>query len=541
MQILDQIRSAFLDRRFRTESTANSYWETRTQSLSYIRSFFDNVNERTSINHSIAEFFRSMTIVAADPVSGAPRTLMQTAAMDLVQQLNLIYQGLIDFQVVENRAVETKVGDINTIAEHIAELNQAIYGFELTGMIANDLRDKRNLLIDTLSNYIDIEYEEYPDRFGHTMMKLTIAGVSLVDHDNINKLGIGYVDNVLAGEEQVAMPYWVHRMEREIGMREPRQADYASLDDYETAMEFYRQLVDAALQVDVNQENVHIALNMNRITGGELKAHMDMRDEVDGGIDSTKRGIPYYIEMINNLARALVSEINEQHRLGFTDHPDEGSRDGVNFFLEDNAFVTWIGAAPGDVLRWDPLQDGWVNTGGVLFTDPAAFGYTRNFDLSRVTARNIQLSAEVQRSAFNIAASSVFVRRPDDTGSGDPGQLQGGNNENMLLLNRLFQSTNISILVNGERKQIGSFDDYATTIRFDVGTTMSTAEQTAATNRILRHAAENQRTAIAGVSLDEEMVHLVKFNHAYNGAARVITQMDDALDRLINGTGRVGL
>jgi len=44
VKILDQIRSAYLDRRFRDESGIHSYWETRAQSLSYIESYFDNVN-----------------------------------------------------------------------------------------------------------------------------------------------------------------------------------------------------------------------------------------------------------------------------------------------------------------------------------------------------------------------------------------------------------------------------------------------------------------------------------------------------------------
>ena len=78
-------------------------------------------------------------------------------------------------------------------------------------------------------------------------------------------------------------------------------------------------------------------------------------------------------------------------------------------------------------------------------------------------------------------------------------------------------------------------------VPFDVANTLHTAKQAGETSRVLTLAAENQRNAIAGVSLDEEMVGLVRYNHAYNGAARIITAMDDALDRLINGTGRVGL
>ena len=95
--------------------------------------------------------------------------------------------------------------------------------------------------------------------------------------------------------------------------------------------------------------------------------------------------------------------------------------------------------------------------------------------------------------------------------------------------------------VSGIGVGIGSFDSYVTTIRFDVGNTLSFAKKAAETANVLTISAENQRLSVAGVSLDEEMVNLVKYQHAYSGAARVITAMDEALDRLINNTGRVGL
>jgi len=507
VQILDQIRSAYLDRRFRTESTTHSYWETRTQSMSYIESFFDNVNEKTSINYSMAEFFRSMTVVAADPVSGAPRTLMQTTAMDLVQQLNMIYEGLIDFQRVENLAVETKIEEINRMAQDLADLNVAIYTFEITGMIANDLRDKRNLLVDNLARLVDIEYREYPDKFGHSMFEVSVAGIPLVDHDRVSQLGFFYHENPLGPqEEDVAMPYWVD-----------------------------------------NEGNQIFALDMSRIRGGALKAHLDMRDAMGGGVNSAERGIPYYIEMINNLARSLVQEINAQHIQGWSDHPD-GSQTDIHFFsILDN------GGQPANIgtIRY------WSNaTPPVQLPDQdhADFAYKTysltNDELKQITAKNITLSAMITDSAYNIAASSVEIGRPITvaTGveSGEPDQLQRGNNVNMNSLYDLFRKTGMTVFTddfaNGyERKDIGSFDDFGTTIRFDVGNTLHTAKQMMETSRILTLSANNQRTAVAGVSLDEEMVGLVKFNHAYNGAARVITQMDDALDRLINGTGRVGL
>lgn len=47
--------------------------------------------------------------------------------------------------------------------------------------------------------------------------------------------------------------------------------------------------------------------------------------------------------------------------------------------------------------------------------------------------------------------------------------------------------------------------------------------------------------SVSGVSLDEEMSDLVKFQHAYNASARVMTVIDETLDRIINSMGRVGL
>jgi len=524
VKILDQIRSAFLDRRFRDEVSTHAYWETRTQSLSYVESFFDNVNEKTSINYSIAQFFGSMTEVAKDPVSGAPRTLMQTTAMDFVQQLNMIYEGLIDLQKVENRAIETKVNLINDMAEDLRDLNVAIYTFELTGMIANDLRDKRNLLLDELAKIADIEYKEYPDQFGHSMMEVKLAGSILVDHDRVNELTIAWEQNVLGpDEEPVAIPIWKSW----------------TPDDYDPHNP----------EKNVLSESTISAARFDKfLKSGELKAHIDMRDGFGGTVNNVDKGIPYYIDMVNNLARSMMMEINGQHIQGWSDHPD-GSKTGILFFevqgltypdgteIDFNDFVVFYDDSTPPVPM-DKTAAGF---------DPADAAFKR-FEvpddvLYLVTAKNLTLSKEVEASAYNIAASSVEIGRPTNAGtSGDPEQLQRGNNENIKDMYELFRKTGITIFGDTRiTKDIGSFDEFGTTIRFDVGTTLNSAKQLGETSRILLLAADNQRTAVAGVSLDEEMVGLVKFNHAYNGAARVITQMDDALDRLINGTGRVGL
>ncbi len=57
---------------------------------------------------------------------------------------------------------------------------------------------------------------------------------------------------------------------------------------------------------------------------------------------------------------------------------------------------------------------------------------------------------------------------------------------------------------------------------------------------LLSQQVDNARQSVQGVSLDEEMTNMIKFQHAYDAAARVITTMDQALDTVVNGMGIVG-
>ena len=52
---------------------------------------------------------------------------------------------------------------------------------------------------------------------------------------------------------------------------------------------------------------------------------------------------------------------------------------------------------------------------------------------------------------------------------------------------------------------------------------------------------ENSRASMSSVSLDEEMTNMITLQQAYNANARMITVVDETLDKIINGMGRVGL
>ena len=448
VKILDQIRSVFLDRQFRTEQSLQSYWSTRTTGLSYVESLFEG-DDVAKLSQNIRDMFSAFNTLATEGNDSQQRIVVRSAAELLCDSFRQVYDRLEEQQQSQNLAVETVVKEINNYAENIAHLNKAIYFYELDGEPANDLRDKRNLLLDELSSFVDISYYETADN----KLVVEIAGSELVNYMTVNTMG--------------TEPY----------------VDPHTGNTYSNVC-----WLDASGIPIVDGSGSTVLLTAAEL-GAELGSHMDLRDSVS----SVTPGIPYYLEKINTMARALVETVNAVHSAGYT-HPANGtgSVTGVNFF-----------DVPGG-------------------------------NISNVTAKTISLSAEVIASEFNIAASTreivLSITNPDT--------LQEGNQNNARMLYEIFNRTDIAL---SDGTSIGGLNSYMDGVVLEVATALSKSKSFMSNHNIQMLAVTNQRTSIMGVSLDEEMTNLIKYQHAYSGSSRVITAMDEALETLINRTGRVGL
>src|SRR2546423_161136 len=87
----------------------------------------------------------------------------------------------------------------------------------------------------------------------------------------------------------------------------------------------------------------------------------------------------------------------------------------------------------------------------------------------------------------------------------------------------------------------GSADTAYANLVARMGGESRAASQQQATSQTLVDAAQDRRQSASGVSMDEEMTNMVRFQRGYQASARVMSTMDEMLDTLINRTGRVGL
>jgi flagellar hook-associated protein 1 FlgK len=153
-----------------------------------------------------------------------------------------------------------------------------------------------------------------------------------------------------------------------------------------------------------------------------------------------------------------------------------------------------------------------VNGYGMSGTTNVAF-----FDPISTSAATMRLNIEITLDPGKVVASSTNT----------------GNNNIALAMSELRSAR---VMSNGT----GTISDFYDSLVSTAGLQAKEATTTAANYELLVQQINNARQSVEGVNLDEEMTNLVKYQHAYDASARVITAMDQALDTVIGAMGIVG-
>ncbi len=149
-----------------------------------------------------------------------------------------------------------------------------------------------------------------------------------------------------------------------------------------------------------------------------------------------------------------------------------------------------------------------------------------------ITAGNITLNQQIQNNP-NLIASSFRVN-----GAGTTGETVVKGNAGLALIMADMKSMRFDF--GAAASTPVTIDDYFSSITGQLGVQSKEAARQAQNATDLSDQVESLRQSVSGVSMDEEMTNLVKFQQAYNASARFMTTFDEMLDKLINGTGTVG-
>jgi flagellar hook-associated protein 1 FlgK len=208
-------------------------------------------------------------------------------------------------------------------------------------------------------------------------------------------------------------------------------------------------------------------------------------------------------------------------------------------FVDKAPSVATYSVVTGSTATWagPPAGDAWTpggRLGGLLEaskTGGTLDGYLATLDTiagNLVTAVNTAYNGTFftvgTPAAGTIDVAAALQANPNalDAGSGASG------------------STDYALAV-AQLRDGGTVDQPYRAFVAQVGSNVREAIRQESNAQVLTDAVENRRQSVAGVSLDEEMSNLVRFQRAYQASARAMSTLDEMLDVLINRTGRVGL
>ncbi len=492
---IERVHDQFLLAQIVTENSPLGEFRIRQDVYEQMEILF-NESQGRSLNKELSSLFASLQDLATNPTALPERAVVIANAQALVSVFNHLGDELFQFQRNVNNIIADEIPQINLMLEEIAKLNKDVFENEPGNFLANDLRDRRDNLVKDLAEKLDI-----------TMFRESDGQVSLTLR---NGLPLVLRETVFALSTQ------------------------SNGDN----MGFRDVMLDNGAGVFTNITS--------QIRGGELRGYLDMRDVELAGI----------LDKVNRLAAGFTQEFNRVHQQGFG---LDGST-GVNFFKPldptvlintantGSATVAMTNASP-TTTSIDQYEMTFTGSNTFLLTNlttgaaSGTFSFTSGstFNIANGFAVTISSGAAVgdrfRFSISNSAASKMAVSSEviADSRKVAAGLSRTGDGNNALALGDLQESLvfDSTSLVPGGSGAF-TFDEFYNAIISTVGLQSFTAQARASQQDGVLLQLQNRRDSISGVSIDEEMINLIKFQAAYNASARIINVVQEMFDTLID-------
>lgn len=483
-----RIRDSYIDMKLWNQKDTLGEYTIKAEQNSLVESIFGEPSD-TGFTKVFNDFFTSIDDLTKLPTEGERKEALRQMAISFTKYYNSASQKLSEYQKDLNFELKTKVDEINNLVTRITSLNDQIYRAELQGDVANSLRDDRELAVDRLSQLVNIDAEEIevtrPDGQKDLNFKIKLNGQVLVDH-------------TFGRELQVKA--------RPTGDKNnPEDGDGLYDVEWEDGLPFYMNDKDLS---------------------GELKGIIDMRDgrgsssyTVGGDTHDpavTYKGIPYYINKMDQFVQTFAKSMNEiynkdkdgnQVSMDFTDAKGNTIKVPKHLmfsYTEGNA------KSPVDIEKL-LLKDDQGNY--VLDANGVA-----QIDYTKITAKDFSVSSSIYEGSQNIRTN--FEHDPVD--GTNPNE-----SNNDLLLSLIGQKNNNKMFKDGDPK------DFMVSMFSELGINAKEAAMYQKTQTNVITTIENQRLAVSQVDTNEEFMNLIKYNQAYQAAAKVLNTIDNIYETTI--------
>ncbi len=501
-----QIRDYFLDKTYRKESGRSMFYEVSTNVLDEVESQLGELNGE-AFQDALSDLWTSVQELVKDPCSSVTQGLLVQRASEFAERANAVYEGLSFYQDNLNIQVKQQVDKINEYGEQILALNDRIRKIESGGVErANDLRDTRNQMLDELAELTDMSWTE--DAYGS--VSIQIEGVDFV------KGGTCYqIDLQMDKGTGFYTPFW------------PQNASYIVDDDGNREYN-----ISGAEVFDLTRE---ISSDYNTDVGG-LKAMVLARG--DHRADYTDMTNENYGSISQSIIMNIQAEFDQLiHHVTMR----------VNGILADAA-----GVQTGNLT----LQNGDVLE-NVRFCEVDEGGYMRNDDGMPIQMFE-KITTDEYRKVTGADGKEYWVYNEENVAEADslytvnnlrvnqelmqkPSMLSfrlADGSEDITTAEALKEAFTEDIYtLNPNVQKRTTFINYYADLVSQVANSGYVYDSIYTNQVNTVESTQSAREQVVGVSSDEELSNMIKFQNAYNASSRYINVISEMLEHIINTLG----
>lgn len=504
-------RDVFLDKAYRSESGRQAFYATSYDAITEVETLLQET-QGVAFKEALADLHQAFAEYAKDPSDAVNQNLVMQKSSLFVSRVSNLNQGLQDYQLTINKKISDDVKRINELGEKISKLNLQIQRIEAAGVeTAMDLRDTRDLCIDELSKLAKVSFQEDSDG----VIKVQLEDVEFVTETRCNQMALH--EDLSNGFQT---PYW------------PQLSD--------TGNDVYTEVFKTKNASAENNTDVGEVKALLLARGDHHANYLDIE-----GLSSQQydKGLANSI-MENNeaeldkLYHTIITQINDVLCPNKTAGEIYGASlaapitgttaDGKTIQINENTKIL-------DEASCSVGSDGKIPP-QELFTRIGCDRYTQvqvNIDGEDKTLyvyneedpQDLSKCYTIEYTKINPALVEDESLLAHKTQNGAVDYDLGAKLETIW--------NDADYTINPSDTTPCTFTDFYVKWIGNVGTTGSVYSTTASSLEATRDTIDNNRQMVVGVSSDEELTNMIKYQQAYNAASRYINVVSTMIDYLL--------
>lgn len=556
---VEQIRNPYYDIKYWNSQSRYGEFSSKYDYSYEIETYFNEMNSQTGMTSIVSNLEKAIQNLCNDPSDETTRVSYLNEVKSYTELFNELSNNLQISQRSLNDEIQIRTSEINSIAKQIFTINEQITGIELREGNANDLRDQRAVLIDKLSELVNVTTKETPilSADGHdsgaTRFNVWINGELLLDDLQCRELMVVPRDEKvnqtdIDGLYELAWKNSDGTPGDDFNINSPtltgKLAGLVAVRDGNNNYGFVGTSVSAGTAatgtyVTMTTDKPFYLNNLNiadegKITIGGVDYYYDSFDakydndtgEITG---YTFRGLKVLAADGISQVDAVPSQIAMKSTARIGTHIDF---EGVPYYMSKlNEFVRTFSRYINDLTTSGVDLDG--NAGLDMLTTVDPDGNALNLKITTsATNFNSKKTSYYRLTALNWDVNETVMKEPRRVVVSDKRAIDQNNIEDTSIITKIRESFG-----NAEIFKQGSPSQFLESIISTLGVQTRKCKTTSEHQENIAYSISQQRMSESSVDQNEEASSLIIQKNGYNLACKVMSVLDEIYDRLINNTG----